>query len=184
MKIIIVFLFILLISGIYAFCEEGQIDINKASVTELDELYGVGPATAQNIIDARPYEKIDDLINAKGIGEIKLSQIKNQGIACVGESSNSNTNENKKDNEDGIDVNVVVKEPEETDVEKSPMVTGSAVQETLKPAQVINLNAKDIKSEDDTQSGSKTIYYLAGFALLLGGLFLLRGKKQKTEFDD
>ena len=183
MKIIIVFLFILLISGIYAFCEEGQIDINKASVTELDELYGVGPATAQNIIDVRPYENVDDLINAKGIGEVKLSQIKDQGLACVEEHTSNNESVDIK-KKDSIDVSVEVKKTEDKNTQDTSKITGSAIQETPKPAQVINLNAKDIKSEENTQESSKTIYYLAGFALLLGGLFLLRGKKQKTEFDD
>jgi competence protein ComEA len=54
----------------------GKIDINKASRAELMSIKGIGEITANNIIGARPYKKIDDLRNVPGIGEksyLKLS---------------------------------------------------------------------------------------------------------------
>jgi competence protein ComEA len=48
-----------------------KLDINTASVTELENLPGVGPVTAQNIIAARPFKSADDLRNVKGIGSGK-----------------------------------------------------------------------------------------------------------------
>jgi len=45
-----------------------KLDINTASVTELENLPGVGPVTAQSIIAARPFKSADDLRNVKGIG--------------------------------------------------------------------------------------------------------------------
>jgi len=42
-----------------------KININTASAAELDILWGVGPVTAQKIIDNRPYQDISDLINKK-----------------------------------------------------------------------------------------------------------------------
>jgi len=41
------------------------IDINTASEKELEEIKGVGPATAKKIIAGRPYKSIDDLKKAK-----------------------------------------------------------------------------------------------------------------------
>lgn len=40
------------------------ININSASVTELESLPGVGPAIAKKIIDNRPYKSIDELTKA------------------------------------------------------------------------------------------------------------------------
>ena len=60
------------------------IDINTAPLEELEEIIGVGPALAQRIIEARPFNSLDDLIKVKGIGEITLQKIKDQGLAWVG----------------------------------------------------------------------------------------------------
>lgn len=60
-----------------------QIDINSATLSQLDTLTGIGPKYAQAIADARPYSSVDDLLKVKGIGPKTLQKIKDQGIACV-----------------------------------------------------------------------------------------------------
>lgn len=53
-----------------------KININEASVGQLDELEGIGPSTANKIVSARPFEKIEDLLEVEGIGEKTFESIK------------------------------------------------------------------------------------------------------------
>lgn len=45
------------------------ININTASLSELDTLKGIGPVTGQKIIDNRPYGSIDELLSKKIVGQ-------------------------------------------------------------------------------------------------------------------
>ena len=59
---------------------DSPIDINEASLDELDELPGIGPALAQAIVSHReqhgPFASVDELLEVRGIGEAKLDQIR------------------------------------------------------------------------------------------------------------
>jgi len=52
------------------------VSINTASKEELETLDGVGPSTAQKIIDGRPYSVLEDLLNISGIGEVTFNNLK------------------------------------------------------------------------------------------------------------
>lgn len=65
-------------------CEPGQVNINTASIGELQSIYQIGPARAEQIVELRPFSSVDDLIRVNGIGEGHLGGIKAQGVACVG----------------------------------------------------------------------------------------------------
>jgi DNA uptake protein ComE-like DNA-binding protein len=55
--------------------EEERIDLNLASRTALTSLPGIGPATAQRIIDARPFDGVEGLIEVDGISDATLEAI-------------------------------------------------------------------------------------------------------------
>ena len=58
----------------------GPIDLNRASAAELDQLPGVGPATAAAIVAHRdangPFSSVDDLEAVRGIGPAKVEALR------------------------------------------------------------------------------------------------------------
>ncbi len=60
--------------------DDGIVNINTATITQLDTLPGIGPATAQSIIDYRDengdFETVEDLIEVAGIGEATMNEIR------------------------------------------------------------------------------------------------------------
>ena len=54
-----------------------KININTASLEQLDTLSGIGKITGQKIIQNRPYQSIDDLLNNKIVGKSVFEKIKN-----------------------------------------------------------------------------------------------------------
>ena len=80
-------LIILLISFYFvgsAVFATGTININTATLSQLEEIIHVGAKTAQKIIDSRPYNSVRDLSRVKGIGDGKyLQDIIDQRLACV-----------------------------------------------------------------------------------------------------
>ena len=56
------------------------LDVNRATAEQLDELPGVGPATAGAIVTERerhgPFVDVDDLLRVPGIGPAKLEALR------------------------------------------------------------------------------------------------------------
>ena len=70
------------ISGGTSAAAAGKVNINMADLSELQTLTGVGPVTAQKIIDYRTqsgrFSRIEDLKNVSGIGEKTYEKMKDQ----------------------------------------------------------------------------------------------------------
>ena len=174
---VVLLLTIILLSNISALCEEGQIDINSASVRELDKITQIGPARAEQIISLRPFSSVDDMIRIVGIGETNINLIKSQGLACVDDETGIIEEDNKKNSSD-------ISEPYSASAIK---IENSSPRE--KELQAINLNPKAIKSDVDSKVSGKrnyAVYGLFAFGVLLGLLFLIKNfirKKYKNEFE-
>ncbi|MGQ9800336.1 MAG: ComEA family DNA-binding protein [Candidatus Saccharicenans sp.] len=65
-----------------------KINLNTATVAELQTLPRIGPKVAQRIVDYRtqngPFKKVEDIMKVRGIGEKVFNQIKD--LITVGEA--------------------------------------------------------------------------------------------------
>lgn len=79
MKRLRTFLFLAL-AGIHS--AFGAVNLNTATVAELDSVKGIGPSKAQAIIDYRtkngPFKSLDDLKNIKGFGDKSIARMKDE----------------------------------------------------------------------------------------------------------
>lgn len=55
---------------------EARVDLNRASERQLLGLPGVGPVTAQRIVAARPFHRLEDLLRVPGIGPVRFEALR------------------------------------------------------------------------------------------------------------
>ncbi len=80
------------LSGSSVSAAEKKVDLNSASLSELEALPGVGAATAKKIVDNRPYSSVSDLKKA-GVSEATISKIR--GLVKAGRVTREEKKEEK-----------------------------------------------------------------------------------------
>ena len=67
-------------TGSKAAVPRGPVNLNRATISQLDSLDGIGPVNAKRIIAYRtingPFTAVEDLLKVSGIGDAKFAQIK------------------------------------------------------------------------------------------------------------
>ena len=56
------------------------ININKATLQQLQSLTGVGPVRAHEIVENRPYKDVYELSKVPGLGKKRMDSIIKQGV--------------------------------------------------------------------------------------------------------
>lgn len=183
---------------ICALCNETQIDINTANLTELEKIIHIGPKIAPKIIENRTFNSVNDLARVKGIGNATyLADIKLEGLACVSEEV-QNTENNSGDNTEIINNQTEnseqtydnsTTETESRNSSSQVSITSNTVNDIPKSKietmnlTLISLNSKSIKSENNKEVLKKNlalggiVTFCAGF----GTLFLLKQARRKKE---
>jgi competence protein ComEA len=76
----------------------GKVNVNTATVSQLEELPGIGPSLAARIVDHRQkngaFKSVDELMAVKGIGEKNFAKI--QGFLSVGATAAPKTETPKR----------------------------------------------------------------------------------------
>ncbi|HOF43775.1 MAG TPA: helix-hairpin-helix domain-containing protein [Candidatus Pacearchaeota archaeon] len=180
---IVFFIFsIINFSLISASCQKNQININTASLEELDKLAGIGPVKAQAIINSRPFNKLDDLLNVVGIGDVTLSNIKQQGLACVSgeEEEEEEQEDNEEEDEEKEDKKETIKQIKKISI--NPEENKIQEEQEIKPIILSPISPKSIKTEPYKKELDKNKFAIYGLVFLgILVFFLFKMKKQKNE---
>ena len=175
--ILFILLFLPLISGV---CNETQIDINKGSLEELDELSGIGPVKAQEIINSRPFKTLNHLINVSGIGEVTLEKIIEQGLACI-ENIQEENDFTKQEEGPALET---ISPPVSSPLKKEKIINVSSISEPV-IRETIQLNPKTIKTENSkeiVEEKNYAKYSIIIFCILLLSLYTIKPRKKKNEW--
>ena len=80
MTIVVLMMLALYAGAAAAQAPETPVNLNTATVQQLETLPGVGPATAQRIVEYRQksggFKKVEELMNIRGIGEASFLKLK------------------------------------------------------------------------------------------------------------
>lgn len=76
--------------SLFAAASFAAVDINTATVADLDSIKGIGPGTSAKILEARkasPFKNWDDLIQrVPGIGDKRAVKLSSEGLTVNGDT--------------------------------------------------------------------------------------------------
>lgn len=103
-KIVLAIFFVLISCGIAQ--AVAKVNINTASVEELDTVPEIGPAIATRIVEYReangPFARIEDIVNVKGIGEATFLKMKDF-ITVEGDDDSTVVTDDDDEEDDDLD---------------------------------------------------------------------------------
>ncbi len=185
----VICLLVVVFNSSSAYTELDCVDINHAGLEELQEIKWVGEKTAQYIVDYRKdneFENLDELDNIYGIGEAKLEDIKEQGIASidcdVDDSSDEEEDVEMVDKEEGgDDEDDSDEENKQEKKSKDKEVEHIQIQE-YEPQNItksiINLSEyKEIEQDKDDKI-NWWFWLLVGFIIFIGLLVIYNGRRK------
>jgi len=141
----------------------GLINVNTADATTLETLPGVGPTTAQRIIDGRPYHKLSDLENVKGLSPAKVEALK--GKVSFGQPKAAReTTADSKTSQDSATASSAPKHAAPASTGNAPTASNSggaassshATANKLAPGEKININTASAEDLDRLPGIGKT----------------------------
>ena len=138
------------------------VNVNTADAETLATLPGVGPATAQHIIDGRPYHKLADLEKVKGLSQTKVEALKGKVSFTEPKPKHEKTTESAKTSQDSSSATSTAKHTASTSTGNAPTSSTtsssghSASSNKLAPGEKININTASAEELDRLPGIGKT----------------------------
>jgi competence protein ComEA len=129
----------------------GRVNVNTDGLAALETLPGVGAATAQKIIDGRPYSSLTDLERVKGLNATKVEAMKDQ--ITFGSTSASKPRKSKSSTPAATPSESTGNQSAPAATTRSPSentlpATGRASSSKVAPGEKININTADAEELD------------------------------------
>ncbi|MBI2624809.1 MAG: helix-hairpin-helix domain-containing protein [Candidatus Nealsonbacteria bacterium] len=156
-------IFIFLFSGLFFgrinfVFADGRIDINSAPLEDLVKIIHIGEVRASELISLRPFSSLDELVKIKGIGEARLRDIKEQGLAWIAPSPQTEFQPETEPKPEAINK----PQGEESNQKPGPIISPP---EVVTQNQGQKLETKEINLALAGQQSPKPIIFIAALAI-------------------
>ena len=146
-----------------AAAQSHPINVNTADAKTLATLPGVGPATAQHIIDGRPYHKLADLEKVSGLSQAKVEALKGKVSFSEPKAKREKTTETTRTAPDDSTSSSTAKHTAPTSTGNAPTTSANAgsssshgTSNKLAPGEKININTASAEELDRLPGIGKT----------------------------